>query len=242
MTSFSDSLKAVASFSAGVFTSLTAKKGEGTESRLDFMSTVLRVAAVGFYGVGTKLGFDPQRMLVQRASPSQGGERKGRGDKRDDLVKLLAPLCTALVVYPPDTPYRIIIYDACKRGLLQLKATYAAPGAVETLRYENFACRTLQDCIDFIDQQKISCKGEKKEGGSFTAFDITKHIYSESLRNAVVHKALWTEAAQQMFSTLLTEAKRLEGVSKAETEAHIQGLLTIIDGKDAHFAEIIKTI
>lgn len=212
------------------------------EIRLDFMSTVLRIAAIGLYEINSRIGIEANKIVIQPPSKTQGLQRRLRGDSREQLGELILPICTSLVVYPPNSPTLQTIYKACRVGLEALIKTYTSHIKSVEIINTDLTFQTLNSCVQFINQQLVVY--EKKDGDvkkEISAFDITKFLYSEAVRNAVLKSDLWTKETLEACEKLLNEANRVHKLKDLrQTSSYLKALLMVADGKDTPFTNLIK--
>lgn len=243
-------ISAAKSFASGIsagydlltkFISSRPKKGE---IRLDFMSTVLRIAAIGLHEINSRIGIEPNKIVLQPYSTTLGLQRRLRGDSREQLGELILPICTSLVVYPPKNPTLQTIYKACRIGLEALIKTYTSHIKNTEMINTDLTFQALNSCVQFINQQMDALgkkDGDIKMGDS--AFDISRFLYSEALRNAVQKSNLWTQETLEACEKLLNEANRTQTHGDHEQKSsYLKALLMIADGKDAAFTKIIRGI
>jgi len=206
---------------------------------LDFMGTVLMIAVLGFRKM-SKIKLMQYKIAIQPNTLITKGFRTGCKDSRLDLGALRSPICSALVSYPPKTKNLQNIYKACQRGFEELKITYfGTTCAVNDLIYQS-----LTTCISILDQevkkyenQNLNLEIAENDMIEHEKQDseVNKYLYSETLRNNVVHENLWNSNTIDACAILLQQANDSEGTVR---EGFLTSVMSVVNCKQESFEKI----
>ena len=102
------------------------RKNFPDESRqiLDPLTTMIKLAILGYKPIGTKLAIDNNKIYFQEPTFSQGLLRWVYGNKRYELHQLLHPIGKAVKRYDIKDNSILIIFQLAVKGLNQLKLSY----------------------------------------------------------------------------------------------------------------------
>lgn len=92
----------------------------------DSLLTVIKLAIIPFYDIGTKLSFYDNKIYIQPPSYTQGATRKLYGNSKDELVQLFVPIkqCIDKYIFKEDNSYVKEILRSSIKGLELLQNTY----------------------------------------------------------------------------------------------------------------------
>lgn len=228
--------------------------------KLDFMSSVLRVAAISFYKLKTLIGVEQYRIVIQPPSPYQGAVRCVNSQNRNDVCELTQAICTALICYPPKNEALKKIYQVCRNGLQALGNSYTSEISEAAQKIKNPIYISLQQCMGYIDQQiaiydtklqqkiappsiESNCPQAAMNKMNHlqhvaTPIKIDDYLYAEKLRNAVLQAGYWKE--DDFTSTACLFKRAEEAAEVSEKTGYVNAILQIVAGKDPIFAKIAQ--
>lgn len=92
---------------------------------LDPLTTIIKIALLNFYDIGTKIGIINNSIEIQETSFFQGTYRWGTGDSRTKLYNLKEPIQNCLLWFPYLKYKELkVIYEYSIKGLEKLKTCY----------------------------------------------------------------------------------------------------------------------
>jgi hypothetical protein len=207
----------------------------------DPLTTVCKLALLGFYPENTKMSFYDNNIYIQPPVMTQGMSRYYYGDSKKDLQQLLKPIvhCVNKYVLKNDDNFVKNIMTLCVDGIKLLQKTYKTNKPIVLM---------LQSYIDLIID---SLKGHKKD------YTNLGDIYDD-INNIYECDGLWSDLSIQVASDKLDHLvceydKMVDNEEDGEKEKEEEKVtieheferikdefILFIDAKHAKYDEFIK--
>ena len=206
----------------------------------DSLLTVVKLATLSFYEVGTKISFYDNKIFIQPPSYTQGATRKLYGNSKDEIVQLFVPIkqCIDKYIFKENNSYVSDILKLSIKGLELLQNTYSLnQGVVIQIQ---FLINIIKDSLlkrtyDYTFLKNI-----------FGDYD-EKHVYDElwnDLSINVLGKHL--NNCNNEFKKLKKKDDKLEEKKNSELEESFLDQKSKLDGfikaKEKRYSEFLNTI
>jgi hypothetical protein len=185
---------------------------------LDPLTTMIKLAILGYKPYGTKLAIDKNRIYFQEPTILQGFWRWAYGNKRYELHHLLNPIMKAVKRYDKTKPNIKLIFDQSIYGLQTLKSSYNDSSSVVT--------HSLDLYISIINN--------------------TAHLQSTELTDIEtetqysIFRELWTEDEIQLVSSMIEQIKNSN--NQPNTTTYLEAVNTILSMKEERANELLRDL
>ena len=185
---------------------------------LDPLTTMIKLAILGYKPYGTKLAIDKNRIYFQEPTILQGFWRWAYGNKRYELHHLLNPIMKAVKRYDKTKPNIKLIFDQSIYGLQTLKSSYNDSSSVVT--------HSLDLYISIINN--------------------TAHLQSTELTDIEtetqysIFRELWTEDEIQLVSSMIEQIKNSN--NQPNTTTYLESVNTILSMKEERANELLRDL
>jgi len=180
---------------------------------LEPLSTVMRLALISFYPLGTKISIGSNSIHFVSPNLLQGTIRWSTGDKREDLHYLLKPIKKCYEWYSTRDSEEIKeIFRYAIKGLELLKKAYQ--------RDAKIICHSLDSYIEIL--KKKSYKNKKKEENLFLRENFEE---------------LWSDAHINVIYELL---KTIEREDEATGKYFIKAMENILDSVEGKVKKVLS--
>lgn len=185
---------------------------------LDPLTTMIKLAILGYKPYGTKLAIDKNRIYFQEPTILQGFWRWAYGNKRYELHHLLNPIMKAVKRYDKTKPNIKLIFDQSIYGLQTLKSSYNDSSSVVT--------HSLDLYISIINN--------------------TSHLHASELNDIEtetqysIFRELWTEDEIQLVSSMIEQIKTSSSGPNATT--YLEAVNTILSMKEERANELLRDL
>jgi len=191
---------------------------------LDPLTTMIKLALLGFKPMGTKLAIDNNRITYQEPTMFQGVWRWAYGNKRYELHHLLNPIIKAVKRYETNKPYIKLIFEHAVIGLDRLKSSYNNDSSVVT--------HSLDLYISIINNVMQEKDGNKKVNAVFNSVNE-----EEDGKQAIsIFKDLWSEEEIKLVANMIQQ------INKKEANTYLEAINTILNTKEERANVLIKNI
>jgi hypothetical protein len=185
---------------------------------LDPLTTMIKLAILGYKPYGTKLAIDKNRIYFQEPTILQGFWRWAYGNKRYELHHLLNPIMKAVKRYDKTKTNIKLIFDQSIYGLQTLKSSYNDSSSVVT--------HSLDLYISIINN--------------------TAHLQSTELTDVEtetqysIFRELWTEDEIQLVSSMIEQIKNSN--NQPNTTTYLEAVNTILSMKEERANELLRDL
>lgn len=119
------SLNKISNYSKYFFNFFIGKNNKNNKQILDPLTTIIKIALLNFYDVGTKLSISNNSIEIQESNVLQGTIRWGNGSSRTNLHNLKEPIENCLNWFPHSKYNNLeIVYKNAISGLKKLQECY----------------------------------------------------------------------------------------------------------------------
>lgn len=185
---------------------------------LDPLTTMIKLAILGYKPYGTKLAIDKNRIYFQEPTILQGFWRWAYGNKRYELHHLLNPIMKAVKRYDKTKSNIKLIFDQSIYGLQTLKSSYNDSSSVVT--------HSLDLYISIINN--------------------TAHLQSTELTDIEtetqysIFRELWTDDEIQLVSSMIEQIKNSNNQPNITT--YLEAVNTILSMKEERANELLRDL
>lgn len=171
----------------------------------DSLLTVIKLAILQFYDVGTKLSFYNNKIYIQPPSYTQGAARKLYGNSKTELVQLFVPIkqCIDKYVFKENNSYVKEILRSSVKGLELLQKTYIT---------ETGIILEIQFLINLI---RDSLEGRNYE------YKFLKTVFGD-YENKLTYDELWNDLSinvlNKHLNSSIDEFLKMEEMKKNENK------------------------
>jgi len=191
---------------------------------LDPLTTMIKLALLGFKPDGTKLAIDSNRIYFQEPTIFQGFWRWAYGNKRYELHHLLNPILKAVKRYDINNPSIKIIFQGAVIGLDKLKSSY------------NNASNVVNHSLDLY-MSIINNVIVPDTNRSNTVFHSVQED-EETTRQISIFQNLWAEDEIVLVANMITQIQN----SKKDAKTYIDAVNTILIMKEDRANELISEL
>lgn len=185
---------------------------------LDPLTTMIKLAILGYKPYGTKLAIDKNRIYFQEPTILQGFWRWAYGNKRYELHHLLNPIMKAVKRYDKTKPTIKLIFDQSIYGLQTLKSSYNDSSSV--------VGHSLDLYISIINNTSQLHAAELNDIETETQYSIFRE--------------LWTEDEIQLVSSMIEQIKNSS--NGANTSTYLEAVNTILSMKEERANELLRDL
>ena len=206
------------------------RKNFPDESRqiLDPLTTMIKLAILGYKPIGTKLAIDNNKIYFQEPTFSQGLLRWVYGNKRYELHQLLHPIGKAVKRYDIKDNSILIIFQLAVKGLNQLKLSYK--------NNSSLVIHSLELYISIINSVLIIDNDDNRSKSNMILNTISEE--DDKIENPFIFSNLWLSEEINLVSKML---KQIE-TSKKDTNTYLDAVNTILTMKEDRANELILEV
>lgn len=208
---------------------------EKTSYGYDSLLTVVKLATLPFYEIGTKLSFYDNKIFIQPPSYVQGAARKWYGNSKNELVDLFIPIkqCVDRYVFKENNSYVKEILRSSIKGLRLLQNTYSADKGV-VLQIQ-FLINLVNDSLDGVTHDYAHLKTvfgdfEKQPMYSELWNDLSINVINKHLNScnaefmSLSQKESGDEQNEISNEKFLEEKTKLDGFIRAKEKRYSEFL------------------
>lgn len=191
---------------------------------LDPLTTMIKLALLGFKQDGTKLAIDSNRIYFQEPTLFQGFWRWAYGNKRYELHHLLNPILKAVKRYDINTPSIKIIFQGSVIGLDKLKSSY------------NNASNVVNHSLDLYMSiiNNVLVPDTSRNNSVFHSVQEDE----ETNRQISIFQNLWLEDEIVLVANMINQIQN----SKKDAKTYIDAVNTILIMKEDRANELISEL
>lgn len=195
---------------------------------LDPLTTMVKLAILGFKPIGTKLAIDNNKIYFQDPTVMQGFWRWAYGNKRYELHHLLNPIIKAVKRYDVSNPAIKFIFQSSVVGLDKLKNSYNNGSSV--------VIHSLDLYTSIINSVLIVEKDETRQRSNSIFHSVQE---DEEINNKLsIFQNLWLDDEINLVAKML---QQIEG-SKRESKTYLDAVNTILSMKEDKANELITDL
>lgn len=188
---------------------------------LDPLTTMIKLALLGFKPTGTKLAIDRNRIYFQEPTILQGVWRWVYGNKRYELHHLLNPIIKAVKRYDINNPSVKRIFQCAVVGLDRLKNSYNNDSSLVN--------HSLDLYMSIINNVLIPDKNRKD-----SIFNSVQEE-EEPARQISIFQNLWAEEEINLVSKMLEQIEN----AKKDSRTYLDAVNTILCMKEERANELL---
>ena len=188
---------------------------------LDPLTTMIKLALLGFKPTGTKLAIDRNRIYFQEPTILQGVWRWVYGNKRYELHHLLNPIIKAVKRYDINNPSIKRIFQCAVVGLDRLKNSYNNDSSLVN--------HSLDLYMSIINNVLIPDKNRKD-----SIFNSVQEE-EEPARQISIFQNLWAEEEINLVSKMLEQIEN----AKKDSRTYLDAVNTILCMKEERANELL---
>jgi hypothetical protein len=192
---------------------------------LDPLTTMIKLALLGFKQDGTKLAIDANRIYFQEPTLFQGFWRWAYGNKRYELHHLLNPILKAVKRYDINTSSIKMIFQCSVIGLDKLKSSY------------NNASNVVNHSLDLymsIINNVIVPDSVRNNSAIFHSVQEDE----ENNKQISIFQNLWADEEIILVANMLNQIQN----SKKDAKTYIDAVNTILVMKEDRANELISEL
>lgn len=193
---------------------------------LDPLTTMIKLAILGYKSDGTKLAIDANRIYFQEPTMFQGFWRWAYGNKRYELHHLLNPIIKAVRRYDVGSnPSIKLIFQNAILGIDKLKSSYNNSSSVVN--------HSLDLYMSIINNVIIPDSSRATSNGIFHSVheeEDTQHIS--------IFQNLWTDDEINLVANMLTQIQN----TKKDAKTYLDAVNTILVMKEDQANELINEL
>ncbi len=215
------------------------KPGPKENSRLDPMTTLIKLAILPFKPEGTKLSIDANYINYSENTILQSAVRTYLGDSYNDLRDLNKTLHKAVAWFYDDTKLKYL-FDNAILGLEKLKSTYGNTGKADAVQsYIDILSGFNRRNIIEINKEKEKIKEHKKnkelkENEQASSHSSNQSSNQSSIKTVEEHelkihdilKSIWTEDDKEIVYRFFVKLKNSS--NREDIEDNINGLEALL--------------
>jgi hypothetical protein len=212
------------------------KHGQKENSRLDPMTTLIKLAILPYKPEGTKLSIDSNYINYSENTILQFAIRTYLGDSYNDLRDLNKTLHKA-VAWFYDDPKLKYLFDYAIQGLEKLKSTYGNTGKADAVQsYIDILSGFNRRNIIEINKEKEKIKEHKKNKELKELKEQNKESISEQVSNKTIEdhelkihdilKTIWSEDDKEIVYRFFLKLKN--SGNQEDIEDNINGLEALL--------------
>jgi len=192
---------------------------------LDPLTTMVKLAILGYKPVGTKLAIDNNKIYFQEPSMTQGLLRWTYGNKRYELHHLLNSIVKAVKRYDITNNSIKIIFQLAVKGLNQLKTSYN--------NNSSLVIHSLDLYISIINSVLIIDNEDNRLNNNMILTTINEE--EDKNINPSIFSNLWLDEEINLVSKMLQQIE----TSKKDTKTYVDAVNTILTMKEDRANELI---
>ncbi len=204
------------------------KPGPKENSRLDPMTTLIKLAILPYKPEGTKLSIDSNYINYSENTILQFAIRTYLGDSYNDLRDLNKTLHKA-VAWFFDDPKLKYLFEYAIQGLEKLKSTYGNTGKADAVQsYIDILAGFNRRNIIEINKEKEKIKEHKKnkELKEQSKEQSHEHVEDHELKIHDILKTIWSEDDKEIVYRFFLKLK--QSTNQEDIEDNINGLETLL--------------
>ncbi len=213
------------------------KPGPKENSRLDPMTTLIKLAILPFKPEGTKLSIDANYINYSENTILQSAVRTYLGDSYNDLRDLNKTLHKAVAWFYDDTKLKYL-FDNAILGLEKLKSTYGNTGKADAVQsyidiLSGFNRRNIieinkekEKIREHENKKNREAKGQSKEQSTEQTQIPSKIIEDHELKIHDILKTIWSEDDKEIVYRFFLKLK--QSSTHEDIEDNINGLEALL--------------
>ena len=192
---------------------------------LDPLTTMIKLALLGYKPIGTKLAIDNNRIYFQEPTLFQGVWRWVYGNKRYELHHLLNPIIKAVKRYDIQNASIKLIFQQAVIGLDRLKSSYNNDSSLVN--------HSLDLYMSIINNTLIPEKGKQTN-------NIFHSVQEEddSMKHVSMFQNLWADDELNLVAKMLQQIES----AKKDSKTYLDAVNTILSMKEDRANELINEL
>jgi hypothetical protein len=195
---------------------------------LDPLTTMIKLAILGYKSAGTKLAIDANRIYFQEPTVFQGFWRWAYGNKRYELHHLLNPILKAVRRYDVVNPSIKLIFENAVLGIDKLKSSYNNSSSVVN--------HSLDLYMSIINNVLIPDNNSNRVSSSNGIFHSVHE--EEDTQHISIFQNLWTDDEINLVANMLTQIQN----TKKDAKTYLDAVNTILVMKEDRANELINEL
>jgi hypothetical protein len=191
---------------------------------LDPLTTMIKLAILGFKPDGTKLAIDGNRIYFQEPTIFQGFWRWAYGNKRYELHHLLNPIIKAVKRYDINNPSIKMIFTSAVLGLDKLKSSYNNSSSVVNHSLDLYMSIINNVIVPDNSRSNVIFHSVVEE--------------EDNSRQISIFQNLWSEDEITLVSNMLTQINN----TKKDAKTYLDAVNTILVMKEDRANELISEL
>jgi hypothetical protein len=193
---------------------------------LDPLTTMIKLALLGFKQDGTKLAIDANRIYFQEPTLFQGFWRWAYGNKRYELHHLLNPILKAVKRYDINIPSIKMIFQCSVIGLDKLKSSYN--------NASNVVNHSLDLYMSIINNVIVPDSVRNSNNAIFHSVQEDE----ENNKQISIFQNLWADEEIILVANMLNQIQHC----KKDAKTYIDAVNTILVMKEDRANELISEL
>ena len=185
---------------------------------LDPLTTMIKLAILGYKPVGTKLAIDNNKIYFQEPSVTQGFLRWAYGNKRYELHHLLNPIVKAVKRCDLSNPAIRSIFLLAINGLERLKGSYN--------NNSSLVIHSLELYISIINNVLVNDKDENRIKNNSLIHTVQDD--DELQNNISIFSNLWLDEEINLVAKMLQQIES----TKKDAKTYLDAINTILIMKE----------
>jgi len=212
---------------------------EDNRQILDPLTTMIKLALLGYKPVGTKLAIDNNKIYFQEPFYLQGVFRWAYGYKKYELHHLLNPIIKAVKRYSVSNPSIKFIFQSAILGLDRLKETYNNSSSVTVHSLDLYTSIINNVLMSEVGNEVVS--GNVSSKGRINSNSIFHNINEDDEINTKcsVFQNLWSDDEINLVAKMLQQS---ESTKKEEKKTYLDAVNTILIMKEDRANELIAQV
>jgi hypothetical protein len=191
---------------------------------LDPLTTMIKLAILGYKQDGTKLAIDGNRIWFQEPTIFQGLWRWAYGNKRYELHHLLNPIIKAVKRYDIDNPSIKLIFQGAVVGLDKLKNSYNNSSSVVN--------HSLDLYMSIINN--VIVPDHSRSNSIFHSVQEEE----ENIKQVSIFQNLWGDDEINLVANMLIQIQ----TTKKDAKTYLDAVNTILVMKEDRANELISEL